>query len=98
MAQYKYSTYFQTSTAAVFDDVHQPGSAAPQSGIYRCNGCNGELVVQQDSPLPDGGRHRHDAMCGPVAWKLIAHADQGLDAALPVEDRAMQSTEADQVA
>ena len=39
MAYYKYQQYVNYLDYKVFDQICEPGTAAPSSGIYRCEGC-----------------------------------------------------------
>lgn len=42
MAYYKNANYLQHHNDAVFDQINHAGSAAPASGIYRCEACGHE--------------------------------------------------------
>ncbi len=37
MALYKYDSFNRINHDAVFDQINSPGTAAPRSGIYRCD-------------------------------------------------------------
>jgi hypothetical protein len=75
MAMYKHLVYLQAVQDAVFDQVHQPGFAAPLSGIYRCEGCGLEVASNQGQPLPPQNHHQHTPQQGPIRWRLIVFAD-----------------------
>ena len=75
MAFYKYPNILQKSDDGAFDMIHNPGTSAPYSGVYRCEGCGGEAVVDQPRILPPQNHHQHQAAQGAIRWRLIvAHA------------------------
>lgn len=53
-----------------FDAVHEPGSIAPYSGIYRCVNCGQEVCCNKDHPFPSQDQHQH-ATQTPIGWKLL---------------------------
>lgn len=75
MATYKYSTYLAHNDHAAFDTVSSPGTAAPFSGIYRCEGCGSEVASNQGQPLPPQNAHQHATHQGAIRWRLIVYAD-----------------------
>ena len=74
MALYKLTNYIQQSNDASFDAEHTPGSATPFSAIYRCMGCNREVVSEAHKPLPPQNHHQHTPAQGPIRWKMIVYA------------------------
>ena len=52
MATYKYAAYLAQIDHAAFDNISNPGAAAPFSGVYRCQGCGSEVASNQGQPLP----------------------------------------------
>lgn len=75
MATYKHAAYLGQNNSAEFDKEHKPGDAAPHSGIYRCTGCGKEVASNAGEPLPPQNHHQHNAIQGPIRWKLIVYAD-----------------------
>jgi hypothetical protein len=71
MAQYKYSQFLKANTSYEFDVLHEPGSLAPYSGIYRCAGCEKEEVSVLGKPLPPQNHHQHLPGQGLIRWQLI---------------------------
>ncbi len=71
MAQYKFERFLKFSSDAMFDKALPGGTAAPKSGIYRCDGCGHEITVLQPSPLPGDDHHPHTTQQKAVRWKLI---------------------------
>jgi hypothetical protein len=76
MAQYKNSQYLSLSSDPKFDLIHSPGSPAPHSGIYRCEGCGREVASNQGQPLPPQNHHQHPYGANPIRWRLVV-ATQG---------------------
>lgn len=74
MAEYKYATHLHQVQSALFDQDNTPGTAAPRSGIYRCNNCGREVASNQGEPLPPQNHHQHPAGTL-VRWKLTVYAD-----------------------
>jgi hypothetical protein len=72
MAVFKNKDYFEHSTNAVFDKIHEPGEQTPHSGIYRCEGCAVNAVSTHGHPLPPQNHHQHTANQGRIRWRLIA--------------------------
>lgn len=77
MAMYKNGAYLQQSQDRAFDQVHSPGTAAPHSGIYRCEGCGHEAACNATQPLPPQNHHQHNYSQGQIRWKMIVYADGG---------------------
>lgn len=50
--------------------LYGPAEMAPASGIYRCDGCDQEIAVQRDHPLPASGHHSHRGALR-VQWRLV---------------------------
>ena len=77
MALYKYSQFLTKSESDVFDQVYDPGTATPHSGIYRCNVCAFEVASIQGRPLPPPSDSNHAAWTitpHTVKWRLEAYA------------------------
>jgi hypothetical protein len=75
MALYKYEQYVGKSQDAIFDEINHPATAAPRSGIYRCEGCGREAVSTNPHPLPPQNHHEHTTAQGAIRWRLIVYAD-----------------------
>jgi hypothetical protein len=75
MAVYKYQQYVEQNSDGSFDQIHNPGIAAPFAGIYRCAGCNREIGIASGHSLPPQGHHQHTAAQGAIRWRLIVWAD-----------------------
>jgi len=75
MAWYKYEKYLKKfgGTGTAYDDVHNPGSNTPFSGIYRCTSCDIEVVSEQGKPFPP--THANAAYGHTIRWQLVAYAD-----------------------
>jgi hypothetical protein len=71
MARYKYSHYLSNLADPRFDPAHPPGTAAPHTGIYKCQGCGHEVVSVAGDPLPPSTHHQHSLVQGGIAWRLI---------------------------
>jgi hypothetical protein len=71
MALYKYPQFLSLDDYAGFDTIYQPGATAPDSGIYRCEGCGHEAVSTYGNPLPPQGSHVHQPSQGHIRWRLI---------------------------
>lgn len=67
---YKYPQWLTQSTDVKFDQVHEPGSATPYSGVYRCEGCGKEATSVHSHPLPPQNHHQHEPAQGRILWRL----------------------------
>jgi hypothetical protein len=74
MALYKYSSMLTNSSSDEFDKVHIPGTSAPLSGIYRCQGCGREIASNEGQPLPPQNHHQHTTAQGSIRWRLAVFA------------------------
>jgi hypothetical protein len=70
MAIYKYSQFLTQHNHAAFDATFSPGTPAPHSGIYRCEGCGKFEVSTFDNPLPPQNHHQHTLAQGAIRWRL----------------------------
>jgi hypothetical protein len=70
MALYKYSSYLTASSHAAFDQINSPGSSAPWSGVYRCEGCGREVTSIVGHTLPPQNHHQHSTSQGTIRWRL----------------------------
>ena len=75
MATYKYSQFLARIDHEAFDKTHSPGTAAPFSGIYRCEGCGSEVASNEYQPLPPQNSHQHNGQDGAIRWRLVVYAD-----------------------
>ena len=75
MATYKYSKFVQESGSEEFDKAYGPGLKTPVAGIYRCEGCGLEVVLNVSDLFPSRSRHRHADRQGTICWRLIVCAD-----------------------
>ena len=71
MAHYKYSHYLSNLSDPGFDPAYAPGTTAPHTGIYKCQGCGSEVVSVAGDPLPPSSHHQHSLTQGGIAWRLI---------------------------
>ena len=71
MADYKYLHYLSRAADPRFDPAHAPGTTAPQSGIYKCQGCGCETVRNAGDSLPTEEDHQHPDQLEVIAWRLI---------------------------
>jgi hypothetical protein len=71
LALYKYPQHIGKSQDAAFDEIREPGAAAPYSGIYRCEECGTEIASNAGNPLPPRNHHQHASGQGPIRWRLI---------------------------
>ncbi len=74
MALYKFTEYITQSNDAAFDGVHNPGVTTPHSGVYRCMGCNHEIVSEANKPLPPQNHHQHTQAQGAIRWRMAVYA------------------------
>jgi hypothetical protein len=85
VAVYKYPDYLEQNDEAVFDQVYNPDTVSPYSGIYRCMGCHREIGLAQGYALPAEGHHAHTAQQGPIRRRLLAWADHRPKWLLPIQ-------------
>ena len=71
MASYKNRSYLTESSDPAFDGLHNPGTATPHSGIYRCEGCGHEIVSETGKSFPPQNHHQHTGSQGTIRWRLI---------------------------
>lgn len=74
MATYKYVQHLNHSDSPAFDQVHEPGIAAPYAGIYRCTKCGHEIGIAKSHILPPQSHPQHPTSLGPIRWQLIVFA------------------------
>ena len=67
---YKYAQFLQRSDDARFDQLHEPGTSTPISGIYVCHGCSKEVTSVAGHPLPPQNHHQHTPTQGRIQWRL----------------------------
>ena len=72
MILYRYPLYLQHSEHPAFEQVHQPSTPAPYSGIYRCEGCGKNATCVAGWVLPPSDHHLHVPEQGPIRWRLAA--------------------------
>jgi hypothetical protein len=71
MALYKSRDFLWQFYDPAFDEIVDPGSQAPRSGIYRCEGCGHEIAANRGDSMPAQNHHRHLTYLGPIRWRLI---------------------------
>ncbi len=74
MAQYKYVKFLKQSDHAAYDFLHEPGSEAPDAGIYRCKACGHEIGIAKGHTLPPQNHHQHAPNIGRIQWQLAVFA------------------------
>jgi len=87
MALYRYNDHLvRLKGCADFEISYEPQTVAPRSGIYRCDKCGYEIIVEESTSLPnEGSCSRHGRGIGPplrsafgeVTWSLIAAIQPG---------------------
>ncbi len=60
-------------TGDEFDALHGPGTVAPLSGLYLCEGCRRSVVTRKGEPLPAVTHHRHEDDRS-VRWRLLVRS------------------------
>ena len=75
MALFKHANTLTKNDSDEFDKIHNPGSPAPFSGIYRCMGCSFEVASNEGQPLPPHNHHHHKVPNVAVRWKLAVYAE-----------------------
>lgn len=76
MAQYKYGQFLQQKDLPAYDITYNPGTIAPDSGIYRCTNCGDEDACNKGNPLPPQNHRQHAPASGAIQWKLLVFAQQ----------------------
>jgi hypothetical protein len=71
MAHYKFKKYLNRTNHKLFDDLYEPGQAAPYSGIYRCEVCGHEDACIAGQSLPARDHHQHASNQGRIQWRLV---------------------------
>jgi hypothetical protein len=73
MAWYVAGTNVQTcnGSEAVWTTDHGPAQRVPQSGIYKCRGCNKEVTSNAGDIFPPQNHHQHSVAQGPIRWRLL---------------------------
>lgn len=74
MAWYKDNKHLKLSSSGEFDKTHPPSTAAPHSGIYRCEVCRKEVASNAGQPLPPQNHSQHPQNAK-ISWRLIVYAD-----------------------
>ena len=69
---YKYSQFLGSSNDGAFDKILEPGTLAPWSGIYRCEGCGKSETSITGYKLPPQNHHQHTITQGKIRWRLAA--------------------------
>jgi hypothetical protein len=54
-----YEKYFRVSNDQAFNRLHQPDAIAPHPGIYRCEDCGYEIVLNAGHRLPSENHRQH---------------------------------------
>jgi hypothetical protein len=68
---YKYGQFLTKSDDAKFDEIYEPGTATPYSGVYQCEGCGKEVTSVFPHPLPPQNHHQHTPGQGRIRWRLV---------------------------
>jgi hypothetical protein len=76
MAAYQDTKCLTQITHATFDMTFKPGATPHHSGIYRCIGCEREVVAEELRKMPPQDHHHHSPSQGAILWKLIVYAEQ----------------------
>lgn len=71
---YKYGAYLSQSNSDEFDKLYHPGTAAPRSGVYRCENCGDGYACNAGNPLPPQNHRQHSPLSGSILWRLIVWA------------------------
>lgn len=59
-----------TDQHGLFELPHKPGDVVPESGIYRCKGCNShEDVCVKGNTFPP--REDHNCTSEQIVWRLV---------------------------
>lgn len=60
-----------------FEKIWKPGETPVHAGIYRCQGCDDEIASNKGIQLPTQNHRQHNALQGPIRWKLLVATQQG---------------------
>ena len=71
MAFYKYPQFLTQADDTVFDQIYEPGTATPNSGVYRCEGCGHSITSVKPHPLTPQNHHQHTYAQGRIRWRLV---------------------------
>ncbi len=71
MPFYNEAKYLKHEVDGAYNNIQGPGTEAPFSGIYRCEGCGASAVSTKGNPLPPQNHHQHQANQGHVRWRLV---------------------------
>ena len=74
MAYFKYQHFLEQRPGMEFDDLHEPGAAAPLSGVYRCEICGRSTAALHGRPLPGLENHPEHPDGEAILWRLIVQA------------------------
>jgi hypothetical protein len=74
MAWAKYKDRINVENTAIYDTIHNPGAAAPTSGIFRCVGCGATAVAETNRRLPPQNHHQHTLQQGAIRWQLLVRS------------------------
>jgi hypothetical protein len=77
MALYQNGNELTHEVSSKFDQLHNPGSIAPFSGIYICANCRDEDACNAGDPLPPQNHRQHNPVNGAVQWKLLIQTQRG---------------------
>lgn len=76
MAYYKYLKFFYSSSDAVFDVRHAPGTVVANPGIYRCAACGREICAVKGQKLEEHEHPNSGKIQSKVEWQLIVFPEQ----------------------
>lgn len=71
MPYFNDAKYLSHERAETYNSLFAPGTEAPYSGVYRCEGCGASAVSTKDHPLPPQNHHQHHATQGDIRWRLV---------------------------
>jgi hypothetical protein len=69
------AVYTADGTEAIWSTDYSPGATVPNSGIYKCRGCNREVTSNKGDPFPPQSHHTHTAAQGTIRWRLLVWTD-----------------------